>query len=332
MSHSHDNNNHNHQPKKVLSNPEFLAEGTAIDDLQNPGRVLIGGMQNPEGLAAIETLVSVYEHWVPRERILTTNLWSSEVSKLVANAFLAQRVSSINSISALCEATDADVYEVQRALSFDSRIGSKFLNASVGFGGSCFQKDIMNLVYICESLGLQECADYWHQVIKMNDWQKKRFSTNMVSRMFNTVTSKKICVLGFAFKKDTGDTREAAAAFVCRDLLEEQAFIHVYDPKVTRAQMLAEMDYTLHVNHETNPKLDELLITSPDPYTAAEGSHAVAILTEWDEFKTYDYKKIYASMSKPAFIFDGRNILDHAALREIGFEVYCIGKPTSKYF
>mmetsp|Transcript_28266 Transcript_28266/g.36564 ORF Transcript_28266/g.36564 Transcript_28266/m.36564 type:complete len:464 (-) Transcript_28266:458-1849(-) len=317
---------------QVLSNPEFLAEGTAIDDLQNPGRVLIGGMQNADGLAAIETLVSVYEHWVPRDRILTTNLWSSEVSKLVANAFLAQRVSSINSISALCEATDADVYEVQRALSYDARIGPKFLNASVGFGGSCFQKDIMNLVYICESLGLQECADYWHQVIKMNEYQKKRFSKNMVSRMFNTVSFKKICVLGFAFKKDTGDTREAASAFVCRDLLEEQAYIHVYDPKVTRKQMLSEMDYTLHVNNETIPKLDEHLITSPDPYSACEGSHAIAVLTEWDEFKTYDYKKIYDSMSKPAFVFDGRNILDHAALREIGFEVYCIGKPTSKHF
>jgi UDPglucose 6-dehydrogenase len=317
---------------QVLSNPEFLAEGTAMDDLQNPGRVLIGGMQNPEGLAAIETLVSVYEHWVPRAQILTTNLWSSEVSKLVANAFLAQRVSSINSISALCEATDADVYEVQRALSFDARIGPKFLNASVGFGGSCFQKDILNLVYICESLGLQEVADYWHQVILMNEYQKKRFSKLMVSRMFNTVTSKKIAIFGFAFKKDTGDTRESASAFVCRDLIEEAAVLHVYDPKVTREQMLAEMDYTLHVSHENTPKLDEMLITNPSPYDAAVGAHAVAILTEWDEFKTYDYQKIFESMAKPAFLFDGRNLLNHEKLRAIGFEVYCIGKPTSKFF
>jgi len=317
---------------QVLSNPEFLAEGTAIEDLQTPGRVLIGGMQNPEGLAAIETLVSVYEHWVPRERILTTNLWSSEVSKLVANAFLAQRVSSINSISALCEATDADVYEVQRALAFDNRIGPKFLNASVGFGGSCFQKDILNLVYICESLGLKECADYWHQVILMNEYQKRRFSKIMVSRMFNTITSKKICVLGFAFKKDTGDTREAASAFVCRDLLEEAAIVHVYDPKVTREQMLSEMDYTLHVTKDTNPRLDEMLITSPCPYEAAAGSHAIAILTEWDEFKTYDYQKIFNSMAKPAFLFDGRNLVDHEKLKAIGFEVYCIGKPTTKFF
>jgi len=316
---------------QVLSNPEFLAEGTAIDDLQSPGRVLIGGMQNPEGLAAIETLVSVYEHWVPRERILTTNLWSSEVSKL-ANAFLAQRVSSMNSISALCEATDANVYEVQRALSFDPRIGPKFLNASVGFGGSCFQKDILNLVYICESLGLQECADYWHQVILMNEYQKRRFSKVMVGRMFNTITSKKICVLGFAFKKDTGDTRESASAFVCRDLLEEAALVHVYDPQVTREQMLEEMKYTLKVDHASHPQLDAMLQTSQDPYAACKDAHAVAILTEWDEFKKYDYAKIYASMAKPAFLFDGRNIVDHDALRAIGFEVYCIGKPTSKFF
>eukprot|EP00616_Rhizochromulina_sp_CCMP1243_P006732 CAMPEP_0118986386 /NCGR_PEP_ID=MMETSP1173-20130426/41996_1 /TAXON_ID=1034831 /ORGANISM="Rhizochromulina marina cf, Strain CCMP1243" /LENGTH=475 /DNA_ID=CAMNT_0006937165 /DNA_START=12 /DNA_END=1439 /DNA_ORIENTATION=+ len=317
---------------QVLSNPEFLAEGTAVDDLQKPGRVLIGGMQNPEGLQAIETLVSIYAHWVPRERILTTNLWSSEVSKLVANAFLAQRVSSINSISALCEATDADVYEVKNALSFDDRIGPKFLNASVGFGGSCFQKDILNLVYICESLGLQEVADYWNQVVMMNEYQKRRFSKTMVSRMFNTVTGKKIAILGFAFKKDTGDVRETASAFVCRDLLEEQAVLHIWDPKVTRESMLLEMDYTLKVNHSTVPELDRMLITSSDPYAACEGAHGLAVLTEWDEFKTYDFEQIYRSMAKPAFLFDGRNILDHDALRKIGFDVYAIGKPTSKNF
>lgn len=317
---------------QVLSNPEFLAEGTAIDDLQRPGRVLIGGMQNPEGQAAIDVLVSVYEHWVPRDRILTTNLWSSEVSKLVANAFLAQRVSSINSISALCEATDADVYEVKNALSYDDRIGAKFLNASVGFGGSCFQKDILNLVYICESMGLQEVADYWHQVVMMNEYQKRRFSKTMVTRMFNTVTGKKIAILGFAFKKDTGDTRETASATVCRDLLDERAIVHVYDPQVTRKTMLMEMDYTLQVNAKTVSGLDDMLITSPDPYSACDGAHGLAILTEWDEFKTYDFQRIYDSMSKPAFVFDGRNILDHAALRAIGFDVYCIGRPTTKFF
>ena len=318
----------NHQ---VLSNPEFLAEGTAIDDLEAPSRVLIGGdIYSDAGLAAIETLVSVYNHWVPRDRILTTNLWSSELSKLVANAFLAQRVSSINSISALCEATDADVGEVSRAIGADHRIGNKFLQASVGFGGSCFQKDILNLVYLCETYGLTECAEYWNQVIKMNDYQKKRFSRNIVSSMFNTVTGKKIALFGFAFKKDTGDTRETAACFVCADLLDEQAQIHVYDPKVTREQMMIEFEYTNHLTPQTNPNLEKLVVTESDPYLCATGAHAIAILTEWDEFKDYDYKKLYDIMMKPAFIFDGRNLLNHAALREIGFEVYSIGKPVPK--
>lgn len=316
---------------QVLSNPEFLAEGTAIDDLQNPSRVLIGGdIYTDAGLAAIERLASVYAHWVSRDKILTTNLWSSELSKLVANAFLAQRVSSINSISALCEATDADVGEVSRAIGADHRIGNKFLQASVGFGGSCFQKDILNLVYLCETYGLTECAAYWNQVIEMNDYQKKRFSRNIVSHMFNTVTSKKIAIFGFAFKKDTGDTRETAACFVCADLLEEQANIHVYDPKVTREQMMVEFEYTNHLTPQTNPNLETLIVTEVDPYECAKGAHAIAILTEWDEFKTYDYQKLYDSMMKPAFIFDGRNLLNHNQLREIGFEVYSIGKPVPK--
>jgi len=318
---------------QVLSNPEFLAEGTAIDDLEKPSRVLIGGdIYTDAGLAAIDRLVSVYAHWVPHDRILTTNLWSSELSKLVANAFLAQRVSSINSISALCEATDADVGEVSRAIGADHRIGSKFLQASVGFGGSCFQKDILNLVYLCKTYGLTECAEYWNQVIKMNDYQKKRFSRNMVSQMFNTITGKKIAIFGFAFKKDTGDTRETAACFICADLLEEQAQIHVYDPKVTREQMMIEFEYTNHLTLKTNPNLDRLIITEADPYECAKDSHAIAILTEWDEFKTYDYQKLYDNMMKPAFIFDGRNLLNHGALREIGFEVYSIGKPVPKFF
>ena len=235
---------------QVLSNPEFLAEGTAISDLTKPDRVLIGGQQSPEGIAAAEKLVSVYANWVPREQILTTNLWSSECSKLVANAFLAQRVSSINSISALCEATGADVSEISRAVGMDDRIGKRFLNASVGFGGSCFQKDILNLVYLCETYGLHECAAYWNQVILMNDYQKKRFSEKMVSKMFNTVTGKKIAILGYAFKKDTGDVRETPAMFVVRDLLQEQAKIHIYDPEVKREDMWLEMDYTCGVNHD----------------------------------------------------------------------------------
>ncbi|TFJ86849.1 hypothetical protein NSK_001937 [Nannochloropsis salina CCMP1776] len=315
---------------QVLSNPEFLAEGTAIDDLMDPGRVLIGGEQTPDGLAAIEKLVKVYAHWVPRERILTTNLWSSELSKLVANAFLAQRVSSINSISALCEATDADVSEVARAIGSDHRIGSKFLQASVGFGGSCFQKDILNLVYLCESFGLEEVAEYWNQVIKMNDYQKSRFSSLIVSRMFNTVTGKRIAIFGFAFKKDTGDTRETASVFVCRNLLEERARLHVFDPKVTREQMMLEFEYSTGTTEKTVPGLNELVITAECPYEAAKGAHAIAILTEWDEFKNYDYQRIYDSMAKPAFIFDGRNILDQAKLGQIGFEHYAIGKPRRK--
>ena len=317
---------------QVLSNPEFLAEGTAVPDLMKPDRVLIGGQQTPEGLAAAEKLVSVYANWVPREQILTTNLWSSELSKLVANAFLAQRVSSINSISALCEATGANVSEISRAVGMDERIGKRFLQSSVGFGGSCFQKDILNLVYLCETYGLSECAQYWNQVILMNDYQKKRFSEKMVHKMFNTVTGKKIAMLGFAFKKDTGDVRETPAMFVLRDLLAEQAKIFVYDPQVKRDDMFLEMDYTCKVNHGNTPGLDSSIITATDPYEACKGAHALCVLTEWDEFKTYDYEKIYASMAKPAFVFDGRNIMDHEMLRAIGFEVHSIGHPDPEAF
>lgn len=317
---------------QVLSNPEFLAEGTAIPDLMNPDRVLIGGVQTPEGLAAAEKLASVYANWVPREQVLTTNLWSSELSKLVANAFLAQRVSSINSISALCEATGANVTEITRAVGMDNRIGKRFLNSSIGFGGSCFQKDILNLVYLCETYGLTECAEYWNQVIVMNDYQKKRFSEKMVSSMFNTITGKKIAVLGFAFKKDTGDVRETPSMFVVRDLVLEQAKIHVYDPQVKRDDMWLEMDYTCSMSEKSHPGLGEAVTTSPDAYSACDGAHAFAVLTEWDEFKTLDYKRIFDSMSKPAFVFDGRNLLDHDALREIGFEVHAIGKPDPNKF
>mmetsp|Transcript_31793 Transcript_31793/g.95181 ORF Transcript_31793/g.95181 Transcript_31793/m.95181 type:complete len:476 (-) Transcript_31793:158-1585(-) len=317
---------------EVLSNPEFLAEGTAIPDLMKPDRVLIGGSQTPEGLKAAETLANVYATWVPRENVLTTNLWSSELSKLVANAFLAQRVSSINSISALCEATGADVSEISRAVGMDDRIGKRFLQASVGFGGSCFQKDILNLVYLCETYGLDECAQYWNHVILMNNYQKKRFSEKMVSKMFNTATGKKICILGFAFKKDTGDVRETPSMFVVRDLLQEGAKIHVFDPQVAREDMWLEMDYTCGVNASNTPRLEESVTTSPDAYSAADGAHSLAVLTEWDEFKELDYEKIYASMAKPAFIFDGRNILDHDKLRKIGFEVHAIGKPDPNEF
>ena len=317
---------------QVLSNPEFLAEGTAIPDLMKPDRVLIGGVQDTAGLKAAETLVSVYANWVPRDHILTTNLWSSELSKLVANAFLAQRVSSINSISALCEATGANVSEISRAVGIDARIGKRFLNSSIGFGGSCFQKDILNLVYLCETYGLKECAEYWNQVIVMNDYQKKRFSEKMVSSMFNTVTGKKIAVLGYAFKKDTGDVRETPSMFVVRDLVLEQAKIHVYDPQVKREDMWIEMDYTCNMTEATHPGLDAAVTTSPNAYDACDGAHALAVLTEWDEFKDLDYERIFKSMAKPAFVFDGRNILDHDALRKIGFEVHAIGKPDPNKF
>lgn len=303
---------------QVLSNPEFLAEGTAVPDLFNPDRVLIGGERTPEGNAAVQTLVDVYAHWVPRERIITTNLWSSELSKLVANAFLAQRISSINSISALCEATGADVDEVANAIGKDSRIGPKFLKASVGFGGSCFQKDILNLVYLCESFGLPEVAAYWNHVISMNDYQKRRFSAKIVRSLFNTVADKRIAVLGFAFKKDTNDTRESAAIYIVRDLLAEQANVVVYDPKVTAEDIQADV----LGKGETNPRLT----IAKSAYEAAQGAHAIAILTEWDEFKSLDYTRIFDGMHKPAFLFDGRNIVDIQKLRELGFRAHGIGR------
>ena len=304
---------------QVLSNPEFLAEGTAIEDLENPDRVLIGGEQTPEGLAAIEKVASIYARWIPREKILTTNLWSSELSKLVANAFLAQRISSINSISALCEATGADVDEVARAIGKDSRIGPKFLKASVGYGGSCFQKDILNLTYLCQHFGLPEVAAYWESVVKINDWQKARFSGRIVRDLFNTVSGKHIGILGFAFKKDTNDTRETAAIAVCRDLLAEGAKVYVYDPQVSEEQIRGDV-----LGTGTNPNL----IVVKSALEACDGAHAVAVLTEWDEFKDLDFKKIYDGMLKPAFLFDGRGILPCAMLKEIGFRIFAIGKPA----
>lgn len=310
---------------QVLSNPEFLAEGTAVVDLQNPDRVLIGGERTPEGQNAIETLVSVYARWVPRERIITTNLWSSELSKLVANAFLAQRISSINSISALCEATGANVDEVAHAIGRDSRIGPKFLKASVGFGGSCFQKDILNLVYLCEYFGLPEVAAYWDNVIKINNWQKHRFAARIVRTLFNTVADKKIAVLGFAFKKDTNDTRESPAIAVVRDLLEEQANVVVYDPKVS-AEKIHEDVLGITPQSSQLKALGSKLTIAANADEAASGAHAIAILTEWDEFKMLDFEKIYAAMQKPAFLFDGRNILDLEKLHSIGFRAYGLGK------
>ncbi|MCF8715146.1 nucleotide sugar dehydrogenase [Joostella atrarenae] len=316
-------NTGNHVNFEILSNPEFLAEGTAINDLLHADRVLIGGDETEEGEAAKEALSAIYEHWLPKENILKTNIWSSELSKLVANAFLAQRISSINSISALCEKTDANVQEVSKAIGLDSRIGSKFLNASVGFGGSCFQKDILNLVYIAKSYGLHEVADYWEQVIIMNDYQKSRFANNIISTLYNTVSGKKIVFYGWAFKKDTNDTRESAAIYVADALLEEQAEIVIYDPKVSAERIYADLDYLNTRSEEENRKLVTVV---KDPIKASKDAHVIAVLTEWDEFKDYNWETIFKQMLKPAFVFDGRRILDKDKLNSLGFNYYRIGE------
>jgi len=308
---------------EILSNPEFLAEGTAIDDLLHADRVLIGGNDTSEGQRAKDALSSIYENWLPKERILQTNVWSSELSKLVANAFLAQRVSSINSISALCEKTDANIAEISRAVGHDSRIGSKFLNSSVGFGGSCFQKDILNLVYISRSFGLPEVADYWEQVILMNDYQKRRFAETIIKKLYNTISGKKIVLFGWAFKKNTNDTRESAAIYVADALLEEQANLVVYDPKVNTERVYADLDY---LNTRSPEENRQLVTVASDPTEVAQDAHAIAILTEWDAFATYDWKAIYEQMLKPAFVFDGRRLLNTNEMKAIGFNYYKIGE------
>lgn len=304
----------------VLSNPEFMAEGTAVRDLEHPDRVLIGSRETPRGRRARKILVDLYAHWVPREKILTSNIWSSELSKLVSNAFLAQRISSINAISALCERADAHIMEVSRAVGMDSRIGPKFLQASVGFGGSCFRKDILNLVYLCRTYGLEEVAHYWEGVLLINEYQKRRFTMNMLEAMFNTLAGKRVCLLGFAFKADTGDTRESPACTVARRLLEERAEIVVSDPQAlenARADLADAPGAVAFVE---------------DPYTAVQGCHAIAVLTEWDLYRRLDFARIYQAMEKPAFVFDGRNILDHRALFRQGFNVYAVGKPPLTHF
>jgi UDPglucose 6-dehydrogenase len=304
----------------VVSNPEFLAEGTAIRDLEAPDRVLVGSRETTSGQQALQAIVDIYAQWVPQERILTTNLWSSELAKLVANAFLAQRISSINAISVLCEKTEADVNEIAHAIGLDSRIGNRYLGASVGFGGSCFKKDILNLVYLCEHYGLSEVAEYWIQVVKMNEYQQARFVHNMIISMFNTVAGKRIALFGAAFKAHTSDTRESPALAVCRALLEERAKVVISDPKA--------LD---NIRLDLGPAAEQVIF-EPDPYAAATGAHAIAVMTEWPQFAQLDYQAIYKSMVKPAFVFDGRNILNHRALFEIGFNVYAIGKPARVHF
>ncbi|MBN1394021.1 MAG: nucleotide sugar dehydrogenase [Pirellulales bacterium] len=299
----------------VVSNPEFLAEGTAVADMQNPDRVLIGGHDTPSGRRAVETIAEIYAHWVPRERIITANLWSAELSKLVANAFLAQRVSSINAVSALCERTEADVTEVARAIGLDRRIGPEFLRAGIGFGGSCFKKDILNMVYLCEHYGLPEVAGYWEQVVRMNEYQQFRFVANMLSSMFNTVSGKRIALFGAAFKAHTNDTRESPALAVCRALLSERAEIAITDPHALENARADLGDEAAKVRFE------------PDPYAAAAGAHAVALLTDWPQYAELDYEAIFDRMVEPPFLFDGRNLLDHQRLFEIGFNVFPLGKP-----
>jgi UDPglucose 6-dehydrogenase len=305
----------------VVSNPEFLAEGTAIRDLENPDRVLVGGRRDTDsGRRAVEAVVDVYAHWVPRDRIITTNLWSSELSKLAANAFLAQRISSINAIASLCEKTEADVTEVAHAVGTDGRIGPQFLRASVGFGGSCFRKDILNLVYLCEHYGLSEVADYWEQVVKMNEYQQANFVSKMLTAMFNTVAGKRIALFGVAFKANTSDTRDSPALAVCRALVEERARVVITDPHALENARAALSDVA------------DKVVFEPDPIAAARDAHAIAVLTEWPHFAKLPYRAIYEAMVKPAFVFDGRNILDHEALFDSGFNVYAVGKPPRIHF
>ena len=304
----------------VLSNPEFLAEGSAVQDMKNPDRVLIGSRETENGLRARNTLADIYANWVPREKIITSGIWSSELSKIVSNAFLAQRISSINAISSLCEKTDADIAEIAKAVGMDSRIGSKFLNASVGFGGSCFKKDILNLVYLCRHYGLNEVADYWEGVIRINEYQKERFILSMISAMFNTLAGKKICLFGFAFKANTGDTRESPAISIAKRLLEEHAEVVITDPKALKNARV-ELE-----------GMDGSISFVEDPYAASQGCHAIAVLTEWDLYRDLDYREIFKGMIRPACLFDGRNMLDHRRCFEIGFNVYAIGKPALTHF
>jgi UDPglucose 6-dehydrogenase len=303
----------------VLSNPEFLAEGTAMKDLEFPDRVLIGSRETESGVRARNEVANIYRNWVPNECIIESNIWSSELSKLVANAFLAQRISSINAISALCEKTDAHIGEVSKAIGMDSRLGSKFLNASIGFGGSCFKKDILNLAYLCKTYGLDEVANYWESVVKINEYQKERFVLNMLNSMFNTLAGKRICLFGFAFKADTGDTRDTPALTIAKRLVEEKAELIITDPKAIN-----------------NAKIDlngiNGITYEQDPYQAAAGCDALAVMTEWKLYTELDYNRIYNAMTKPAFVFDGRNILDHKGLYEIGFNVFPIGRtPLTHY-
>lgn len=310
----------------VLSNPEFMAEGTAIENLINPDRILIGGDFTTEsGRRAMSELKNIYCSWVHESKIITTNTWSSELSKLASNAFLAQRLSSINAIATICESTGADIDEVARAVGMDTRIGSSYLKASIGFGGSCFQKDVLNLVYLSECLNLKEVADYWYRVIEMNDYQRTRASRRIVKCLHNTVNDKRLAIFGFAFKANTGDTRESSAKYVCLQLLDEGAQLRIYDPKVTRDRI--KMDLS-SFSERNNQSFEASVQIFDDAYDSAVGCHAIVICTEWDEFIGYDYSRIYNSMAKPAFIFDGRRILNPSKLQKIGFNIEAVGSGS----
>ena len=300
----------------VLSSPEFLAEGTAIKDLENPDRVLVGG----EDKEAIDCLTDIYKKWIPEEKILLTNLWSSELSKLTANAFLAQRISSINSISALCEATGAQIKEVSNAIGSDKRIGKKFLNAGPGFGGSCFQKDILNLVYLCRFYGLPEAADYWENVIYLNKWQRKRIANLIVDKFFGTVTDKKIVILGFAFKANTNDFRESPAYYISKELLENGATLTIHDPKVSYKQINLALK-----NISSKNDFDSKFSCTNDLNSAFENADAIVILTEWEQYNDLDWEKISKLMRYPAWVFDTRNILKKSYIEKLGMKIWSLG-------
>ncbi|WP_288260284.1 nucleotide sugar dehydrogenase [uncultured Prochlorococcus sp.] len=310
---------------EILSNPEFLSEGSAINDLENPDRVLIGG----ESHQAMDALSKVYKNWVPEEKILKTNIWSSELAKLTANAFLAQRVSSINSIGALCEATGADVREVAKAIGFDSRIGSKFLDAGPGFGGSCFKKDILNLVYLSEYFGLPEVASFWNSVVTLNTWHQHRISKLITKKLFGTLSGKKIVILGFAFKSNTNDTRESAAIQICKNLIEEGAYLLIHDPQVGYKQIEQDLNlrpFNKNKNKNYSEKNNEGYWEPIDTVeTNFNSADAVLILTEWEEYKKINWKNVSKVMRKPSWLFDARSIIDPNKVRNTGLNFWRIG-------
>uniref|UniRef100_A0A6C0BLB4 UDP-glucose 6-dehydrogenase n=1 Tax=viral metagenome TaxID=1070528 RepID=A0A6C0BLB4_9ZZZZ len=306
------NHNRNGIIYDVVSNPEFLAEGTAINDLEHPHRVLIGCNPSSRQQFAIETVKEIYQHWVPLEKIVTTDRWSSELSKLVANAFLAQRVSSINSISLLCEKAGGNIVDISKILGMDDRIGSRFLNSSVGFGGSCFQKDVLDLIYLCGYYHLRDVAHYWEGVLTINEAQKKHFAHKVIHTLYDSVKGRHLTIFGYSFKKDTGDTRETPARTVCQLLLEEGAILHIYDPRVPVAVIERELG---HVQ------------ITDDPYSACQGTEAILIVTAWDEFRTLDYQKIYRAMGQLVpVIFDGCHLIDPSLLEPMGFRVWILGQ------